>query len=118
MPENKTSKEILIEGSTTVTPSSDEAISAGLDELRRQIHGIADPEITLEGDQLLVIPAVKTATDDLAPPSLTQKQIELTSLAPNNVIRLIVERDQITAARNAGVPKRKLPQLKQLLRAA
>ena len=118
MAENKTNGERLLEGQTTVPPSSDEARIADLKAQLRQIHGIPDPEIVIEGEQLPVIPVAGTTTDALTSPSHIQNQTELADLAPDNVIRLTVEKAQVTAARNAGVPRRKLSQLKQSLRAA
>ncbi len=118
MAENKTNGERLLEGQTTVTPSSDEASIADLKARLRQYHGIPDPEIVIEGDQLLVRPVAGITSDALTASSPIQKQTELADLTPDNVIRLTVERDQLTAARNAGVPRQKLLQLKQYLRAA
>lgn len=117
MAENKTTGERLrIEGGTSDDPNSNEALEASVEALRRQIYDIADPEITLEGDQLLVRPIAGTTTDTSTMPA--QKQTELADLAPDNIIRLTVIKDQLTAAKDAGVPSRLLPQLKHRLRAA
>ena len=48
MPENK--QERIVSGEITVTPSSDEAIRAKVEQLSREVHGLPAGDNVIEGD--------------------------------------------------------------------
>ena len=53
MPEQDKERQLPgLQGETTITTSSDEAIIASIEELKRERAGLPDPEIVLDGETL------------------------------------------------------------------
>ncbi len=74
-------KERLIEGKST----SDEAIEADVERLRRQIHGLPEPEIVIEGELLSPKPIAPTTLSQSAESIVEQGQLNVpTNLKPTD----------------------------------
>lgn len=82
MPEHDKS-ERFIGGETSITPSSDAAIAATLAGIRREIQGLPDPEIVIDGESLTpkttVGPSEELSGDGPEAPVIRPVQF-----APNN----------------------------------
>ena len=76
MPENK--KERVLPGEATVTSSSDEAISATVEQLRRDINGLPTQDTVVDGDLYPPI-AVAETSENLNEPESTNSPIDITS---------------------------------------
>lgn len=76
MPENK--KERVLPGEITVTPSSDEAISATVEQLRREIKGLPTQDTVVEGDLYPPI-AIAGTPEGLKEPESANSPIDITS---------------------------------------
>ncbi len=102
-----------LKGKEEVTISSDEYISASLDQLTQDLN--ADYPEVIEGDILLPVGIHGN-------PSFTQiqeiTQTEIDDLPPDNVIRLKFYRDQLVAAERAGVKRSDINEFKRNLRVA
>lgn len=77
MPEQD-NKEKLI-GETTVTSSSNEAIEATIAQLRREYHGLPDPEVVIEGEQYSPKSVSGTSTEPTLTEGTSSKVIDIIS---------------------------------------
>ena len=78
MPEHDIKKERILPGEITVTSSSDEAISATVEQLRREISGLPTQNTVVDGDLYPPI-AVAGTSESLQEPEPAKSPIDITS---------------------------------------
>lgn len=76
-------KKEYLGGDVIITPSSDKAIEASLNEIRRGLAGLPDPEIIIEGQSLPPKTSVATLVQESSNPRVRAKVVPISSLPPN-----------------------------------